>query len=153
MRVASAAQLAPPRCAAHDAGDFIPDAPMSDTGFIEYLRELFSPSAQFDARRMFGGWGLYLDGLMCGLVAGGQLYLKTDASTRAQFEAAGSAPFVYTGQKQPVTMSYWSAPEAALDSSESMQAWARLALQAARSSATRQRKPAARRNQKSGSKR
>jgi hypothetical protein len=82
MRVASAAQLAPPRCAAHDAGDFSPDAPMSDTGFIEYLRELFSPSAQFDARRMFGGWGLYLDGLMCGLVAGGQLYLKTDASTR-----------------------------------------------------------------------
>lgn len=114
---------------------------MSNLGFIEHLRELFAPHAQFEARRMFGGWGIYLDGLMCGLVADGQLYLKTDATTRTEFEAAGSAPFVYTGQKRPITMSYWSVPEAALESDEAMRPWARLALQAALGAAAKKRKP------------
>lgn len=102
-----------------------------DTAFIEHLRELIAPLAAFEARRMFGGWGVYLDGRMCALVADGQLYLKTDAATRAAFEAAGCAPFVYTGQKQPITMSYWSVPDDALDSSEAMAPWARRAMQAA----------------------
>jgi DNA transformation protein len=114
-----------------------------DTAFIEHLRELIAPLAAFDARRMFGGWGVYLDGRMCALVADGQLYLKTDAATRAAFEAAGCAPFVYTGQKQPITMSYWSVPDDALDSSEAMAPWARRAMQAA-DRAPPTRRPAAR---------
>lgn len=108
---------------------------MRDSGFIEHLRELFAPRAQFEARRMFGGWGIYLDGLMCGLVADGQLYLKTSADSRAAFEAAGSAPFVYTGQARPITMSYWSAPEDALESPEAMAPWAERAQQASRAAA------------------
>lgn len=106
--------------------------PHRDVGFVEHLRELFAPLASFDARRMFGGWGLYLDGRMCGLVAHGQLYLKTDAATRPAFEAAGCAPFVYTGQARPITMSYWSVPDDALDSGEAMAPWARRAMQAGR---------------------
>ena len=105
--------------------------PQRDIGFVEHLRELFAPHAAFEARRMFGGWGLYLDGRMCALVADGQLYLKTDATTRPAFEAAGCAPFVYTGQDKPITMSYWSVPEDALESSEAMAPWARRALQVA----------------------
>jgi len=116
---------------------------MSGSGFIEHLRELFAPGAQFEARRMFGGWGVYLDGLMCGLVADGQLYLKTDAQTRIAFDAAGSAPFVYAGKGKPITMSYWSAPEEALESSEAMAPWAARAQIAARTAASAKRKPVA----------
>jgi DNA transformation protein len=123
---------------------------MSDAGFIEHLGELFAPHARFEARRMFGGWGLYLDGSMCGLVADGQLYLKVDAGSRAVFEAAGSAPFIYTGQARPITMSYWSAPDEALESAEAMRPWARLALEAARRVPIRRkataRKPKARKS-------
>lgn len=104
---------------------------MSDLGFIDHLRELLSPIAAFDARRMFGGWGLYLEGRMCGLVADGQLYLKTDDQTRPAFASAGCHPFVYTGQAKPISMSYWSVPEEALDSPDAMRPWARLALDAA----------------------
>jgi DNA transformation protein len=105
---------------------------MADAGFIEHLRELFAPHAAFDVRRMFGGWGLYLDGRMCGLVADGALYLKTDVQTRSTFEAAGCSPFVYTAQARPITMSYWSVPEDALESAETMRPWASLAQDAAR---------------------
>jgi DNA transformation protein len=115
---------------------------MSDRRFVDHLRELFSPHAGFEARRMFGGWGLYLDGRMCGLVADGALYLKTDEQTRATFAEAGGAPFVYDGQARPITMSYWSIPEEALESSEAMASWARLAQGAAQRAAAK-RKPAA----------
>jgi DNA transformation protein len=117
---------------------------MSDAGFIQHLRELFAPHGQFEARRMFGGWGIYLDGIMCGLVAEGQLYLKIDPRTRPDFEAAGSAPFVYTGQSRPISMSYWSAPEQALESPDDMAPWARRAHQAALAAAAK-RKPVAKR--------
>jgi DNA transformation protein and related proteins len=121
---------------------------MGESGFIEHLRELFAPHAAFEPRRMFGGWGIYLDGLMCGLVAEGQLYLKTDAESRLAFEAAGSQPFVYAGKGRPITMSYWSAPEEALESAEQMRPWASKAQSAARAANTVRgkpvRKPAAR---------
>jgi DNA transformation protein len=59
------------------------------------------------------------------------VYLKTDATTRDEFAAAGCAPFVYLGQKLPIEMSYWSVPEEALDSAEAMAPWVARALQAA----------------------
>ena len=47
---------------------------------------------------MFGGHGLYVDDLFVALIAYERLYLKTDAQTRAAFEAAGCEPFVYDGE-------------------------------------------------------
>jgi DNA transformation protein len=69
------------------------------------------------------------------------LFLKTDNESRASFIAAGCAPFVYTGQAKPITMSYWSVPEEALESSEAMAPWARRALAAGRTAAAAKRKP------------
>lgn len=108
-----------------------------DEGFVEFLRELLEPLGRVGMRRMFGGHGVYVDALFIAIVIDGRLYLKVDAETRARFEAAGSAPFVYQGKDKPVEMSYWSAPEEALDSPEQMRPWARMAMAAAL------RKPAA----------
>lgn len=77
---------------------------------IDYLHEVFDAFGPIRARRMFGGWGIYHDGLMFGLYAAGRLYLKTDAHNVAQFEAAGSEPFTYMQRNKPVKLSYWSAP-------------------------------------------
>ena len=41
-------------------------ANMSD--YIDFLKEVFSEFGAVSARRMFGGHGLYFDGLMFGLV-------------------------------------------------------------------------------------
>ncbi len=83
------------------------------------------------ARRMFGGHGLYVDELFVAIIFGERLYLKTDASTRERFEAAGSLPFVYDVKGQAVSMSYFSAPDDAMESPALMRPWARLALEAA----------------------
>ena len=99
--------------------------------FIEHLHDLFAALGPISTRAMFGGHGVYVDGLIIGLVIDDALYLKTDEQTRARFEAAGCAPFVYTSQQQPITTSYWSLPEDAMESPQAMLPWARRAFEAA----------------------
>ena len=103
---------------------------------IEHLRDLFEPLGPISVRAMFGGYGLYFDGIIIGVIMDEALYLKTDAQTRGRFEAAGCAPFVYEMKGKPLPMSYWSLPEDAMDSPQAMRPWALLAIEAAR------RKPA-----------
>ncbi len=79
--------------------------------FIEHLLELMGPLAArigpVSARRMFGGHGLFYDGLMFALVSGGTCYLKADDATRGKFEAEGSEPFRYQSAKREVTMRHY----------------------------------------------
>lgn len=98
---------------------------------IDYIRELLEPFGAISARRMFGGYGIYHDSVMIGLVADSTLFLKTDELTRPQFAAAGCRPFVTESRGKPIEMSYWSAPEDAMDSANAMTPWARLAYAAA----------------------
>ncbi len=104
---------------------------MPQPPFVEHCLELFAPLGPVHARRMLGGWGLYLDGLFVALIAAEQLYLKADAGTRESFSAAGCEPFVYSADGKSVTLGYWTAPPEALESPALMAPWARLALQAA----------------------
>ena len=115
----------------------------SDT--IIWLQELLADFGTVSARAMFGGYGLYHDGVMFAVVIDDGLYLKVDTQTQALFEAEGCAPYVYTQTEQPLTMSYWSVPVAALDSPQAMLPWARLAYAAAlRKPKGRTRKPTTR---------
>jgi len=100
-------------------------------GLVEHCLELLAPLGAARSRRMFGGFGLYVDDLFVALILSQRLYLKADAQTSAQFQAAGGEPFVYDGKNAPVTISYWTVPPQAMDSPEGMQPWARLALDAA----------------------
>jgi DNA transformation protein and related proteins len=110
--------------------------------FVEHCLELLSPLGPVRARRMFGGWGLYADGLFVALIAEERLYLKADAGTRDHFAAAGCEPFTYIADGKSVTLGYWTAPPDALESTALMQPWARLAMQAALSA--RAKRPGAR---------
>lgn len=103
---------------------------MSDS-FTSYLRDLFVELGPVSLRRMFGGQGLYHDGVIIGLVVGDELFLKTDAVTRGAFEQAGGAPFTYQGKGKSVATSYLSPPAEAMESAQAMRPWARLAFEAA----------------------
>ncbi|CAD5374200.1 DNA transformation protein [Rubrivivax sp. A210] len=105
---------------------------MAAPQFLSHCQELLAPLGAVRSRRMFGGWGLYVDEIFLALIIEERLYLKTDGSTRARFEAAGCTPFVYhQTQGKAVTVSYYTAPDEALDAPALMEPWARLALQAA----------------------
>ena len=105
--------------------------PAAPNPYLDHCLELLGSLGTPRAGRMFGGHGIYLDGIFIALITGHRLYLKTDAATRPVFEAAGCRPFVFEAGGKPVTVSYWSAPDGALESPAQMQPWARLALDAA----------------------
>lgn len=99
--------------------------------FADYLVELLEPLGRVKAKRMFGGFGLYLDGLMFALIADDTLYLKADAENRATFAARQMPPFVYQRKGKLVTLSYHAAPAEALEDPEILLDLARLAFAAA----------------------
>ncbi|MEJ6007420.1 TfoX/Sxy family protein [Paucibacter sp. AS339] len=98
---------------------------------LDHSLELLSPLGPLRHRRMFGGWGIYVDDLFIAIIAFDQLYLKADAQTREQFLAAGCAPFQYEREGQVATLGYFVAPEEAMESPALMEPWGRLALGAA----------------------
>lgn len=98
---------------------------------MDHVLELLEPLGGLRARRMFGGWGIYARDRIFAIVIDGELGLKVDDGNRERFLAAGSRPCVYRARGRELPMSYWRAPEAALDSPEAMHAWARSAIEAA----------------------
>ena len=82
------------------------------------------------AKRMFGGYSLYLDGKIFAMITSDtDLYFKVDDSNRAQYEKIGSKPFVYSGWKDPKrkpnTMPYWHIPEEIMEDREKIEEWVR----------------------------
>jgi DNA transformation protein len=100
-----------------------------------YLHELFAEFGSVQVRRMFGGSGVYTEGLMFALVSDGVIYLKADPDSVPEFERENCAPFQYdtkTGKR--AIMSYWRMPDRLYDDAEELAVWARRALTAARRS-------------------
>jgi DNA transformation protein and related proteins len=83
------------------------------------------------AKRMFLGWGLSVDGLTVAVIAYDTLYLKANAATQGHFVAAGCQIFEHEANGRKRQMLYHTAPESALESRAAMQPWAALAMQAA----------------------
>ena len=109
--------------------------------FAAYVVDLMQGIGPVRHKRMFGGYGLFLEDLMLGLIADNEVYLKVDAENRADFEALGLAPFVYDKQGKSMQMSYSQAPEDAMEDAEVMTLWAGSAYQAAQRAAAKKSKP------------
>jgi DNA transformation protein and related proteins len=100
----------------------------------DFIVELFAPFGSVTVRRMFGGAGLFREGLMFGLVFDGAIFLKVDDASIPDFEREGSTPFVYTLAKSAGRVgrqslsSYWRLPERLYDDPEELVSWAQRAL-------------------------
>jgi len=103
---------------------------MSDA-FVDYVMELLGPFGTVTVRTMFGGHGVYLDGLMFAIVSGDSLYLKADDMNRVEFEQAGCEMFAYARQGKRASLNFYRAPADAMESPELMLPWARTAYAAA----------------------
>ena len=109
--------------------------------YLQFVLDQLSGLKAVSARRMFGGAGLYLRGIMFGLIADDKAYLRVDDSNRKSFEDAGAEPFHPYGKK--VTMPYYEVPIEVLEDPGDFCAWAEKALAAA----MRQKRTPSRRKQ------
>lgn len=104
---------------------------MVTDGFREFtLEQLGRVAPAVRARRMFGGVGVYSSDRFFALLDDDVLYLKADAVTRPEFEAAGMPPF-QPGGEGGETMSYYAIPADLLEDAEALEPWVTLALDAA----------------------
>jgi DNA transformation protein len=111
----------------------------ASSDFADFCCELLGSVGQLRKRRMFGGWGLSVEGLTIALVAdlggGDTLWLKADADTRAVFEAAHCTRFSYAMRQGDTTvargLNYYCPPGDAMDAAHAMAPWAQLALTSA----------------------
>lgn len=111
--------------------------------FRDFVLEQLAPAGRVTPRAMFGGVGLYLDGLFFALIDDDALYFKADAATRPRYEKAGSRPFCPYPDRPEKSMGYWQVPAEVLEDADELAAWAREAMGVAL--AKRSRRPAARR--------
>lgn len=96
------------------------------------LEDLFSGLGPVQVKRMFGGKGVYHNGVIVAVELGGELMLKADAESAPDFAAAGCTQWSYVGSRhgKRVAMPYWTAPDGALDDPDEMAPWARKAYEA-----------------------
>src|SRR5210317_446257 len=105
--------------------------------FVDNLQEVFVLFGPVQARRMFGGYGIFHDGLMFALVADEVLYLKADGKSSSEFEKRGLSQFGYEKNSKIINLSYYVAPEEIFNDPEEAKVWASLAFDAS----LRSRKP------------
>ena len=100
--------------------------------YRDFVAELLMPLGPVSLRRMFGGVGVFHDGLMFALLADDTLYLKVDNDNRGDFEAAGHGPFRYQAKGATRGLnSYYQVPPEVLEDAEDCLAWGRRAVDAA----------------------
>ena len=103
----------------------------TDNQFVQFVVEQLSPLGAVEARAMFGGHGISIDGLFCAIVHRDRLYLKADEHSRPEFEAIGAQPF-RPYPKRPMTLRYYEIGADLLDNRARLLDWARKAMEAAR---------------------
>jgi DNA transformation protein and related proteins len=120
--------------------------------FADYCCELLSGVGRPVAKRMFGGWGISVDGMTIAVIAdltklGGsneKLYLKVDDVTKLPFEAAGGKRFEMVSKDgKPMGMNYFTTPDETMESADAMLPWARMAFSCALEAKTKTKPKAA----------
>ena len=93
---------------------------------VDRLASLGAASYKF----MFGGFGVYLDGLMIGIVADEVLLLRADEENRDHYEARGIGPFQPYPRKNHA-MPFYQVPDDIFEDQDELLVWADRARAAA----------------------
>ena len=102
---------------------------MKPDAFRDFVLDQMRDIGSLECRAMFGGYGLYAGEKFFGLIWQQQFYLKTDDTTRKQFQAAGMSCF----QPKPKQKlgAYYEVPADVLEDPRELSIWAGRALAAA----------------------
>lgn len=93
--------------------------------FVSNALNICAPLGDVTAKRMFGGYGLFLDGKMFALITRSEeLFLKADDVNKPAFIERGLTSY----GKMP----YYAAPEETMDGWDEMAPWAEGAVEASR---------------------
>lgn len=114
--------------------------------FHDFVKELFAGVGPVQIKRMFGGAGGYVDGVMFLLLGNDAIHIKVDEALKAELREEGSGPFEWTPQNGPragetIDLGYWRLPDSALDDPDEAAVWGRKALKIAKAKAAAKPRP------------
>jgi len=108
---------------------------MQKNQFVEYVRELLEPFGEIKARAMFGGYGVYKDGLIIAIIVQDELYLKCAKGNQDYFKSFNSEPFsYYTKNGKLASMSYWKVVPEVMEDEDLFAKWVDIAIGASTNS-------------------
>jgi DNA transformation protein len=112
--------------------------------FTAYVLDQLSGLGKVDARRLFGGQGIYWREQIFGLIDEGRLFFRVSPQTEPAYVERGAQPFEpWPGH---VSKGYYEVPSAVLEDADEAAEWARTAWSQPRGAA--RKKAAARRGAK-----
>jgi DNA transformation protein len=106
--------------------------------YRDFVLEQLGRVTPVNGKSMFGGVGLYADGLFFALIAEDRLYFKVDDATRPEFERLGMEPFRPFGEDS--AMGYYEVPADVVEDATQLAAWMRKAIDVAAGAKRRKRK-------------
>jgi DNA transformation protein and related proteins len=98
----------------------------TDDSFKDFVLDQLRTLDDVEARRMFGGYGLYQDETFFGIIFRGRLYFKTDETTVAAYRRKKMKPF-RPNPKQTLK-SYYEVPVEIIEDDHRLGAWAEAAI-------------------------
>ena len=97
--------------------------------YLAYVVDQLSEFGEVEVKRMFGGAGLFRDGLMFGKIGGDVFRLKVDEHNQKDYEERGMKPFY--SEKKKKGMPYWEVPADVLEDRKVLAKWAVKSYEAA----------------------
>ena len=97
-----------------------------DESFKDFVLDQLRELDGVEARRMFGGHGLYKDEIFFGIVHKGKLYFKVDESTVGEYRKRKMKPF--RPNPRQTLKSYYQVPLEILEDNEQLCDWAMKAI-------------------------
>ena len=101
--------------------------------YLDFIMEELSPIGDIKSRAMFGGYGIFHQGLMFALISEDALYFKVSESNHDMYKKAKSKPF-------PHGISYWEVPTDVLEENTRLHEWANISIEIAQEAAKNKRK-------------
>src|ERR1700690_178177 len=93
--------------------------------YLGYVLEQLAALPGLTHRRMFGGIGLYCDGVIFAIISDDVLYCKAGEANRADFTSRGMGAFRPYKNKPKISTTYYELPAEGLEDPEQCAAWAR----------------------------
>lgn len=93
--------------------------------------DVFSSLGAVTLRSQFGGFGVWLDKTMFGVVSDGELYLRAHDELKSRFLTYGMKAFIYTKRGIPVRLSYYRVEHSMWDDPAFLQHLANASLEQA----------------------
>ena len=97
--------------------------------YREFVLEQLGRVTPVTGKSMFGGVGIYAQGLFFALIAEDRLYFKVDDATRPEFERRGMEPFRPFGEES--AMGYYEVPADVVEDVSQLEPWTRNAIDVA----------------------